>query len=321
MQALSKPNVRLHQTLALRDGRLLGFAEYGSPTAFPVLYFHGFPSSRLEGCGFGNIPQKHGIRLIVPDRPGFGLSSFQPHRRITDWPADVKALASHLGLSRFAILGCSGGGPYAVACAHALPSDMLSTVGVVAGAGPWTAGTQDVTLTRRLMAPIAMYWPAGLEALSNMLIRMLRYIVNTDFVTRRLDNWIDSMRREKKKEKGDEDEEEIKNSTRKSRERVIAMTLEAFAQGSAAMIQETQLLIQDWGFRFEDVTYEGIQIWHGTRDQNSPVRMIRYMAERLPRSILREFDEDHYTMGHHLEEILSELVPEAATKCGSKGPL
>ncbi|KAH8819023.1 hypothetical protein F5884DRAFT_759229 [Xylogone sp. PMI_703] len=64
-----------------------------------------------------------------------------------------------------------------------------------------------------------------------------------------------------------------------------------------------------------------IQIWYGTRDKNSPVRMIRYMAERLPRSILREFDEGHYTIGHHLEEILSELVPEAVTKCGSKRPL
>ncbi|RFU25448.1 hypothetical protein B7463_g10887, partial [Scytalidium lignicola] len=299
--------IRLHQTLALRDGRVLGYAEYGSPTDFPLLYFHGYPSSRLEGWGFGNIPQRHGFRLIVPDRPGFGLSSSQPQRRIMDWPADVKALTSHLSLSRFAILGCSGGGPYAVACAHSLPPDMLSAVGVLAGAGPWTAGTQDVTMPRRLLCLMATRWPAGLEVLSGTLINLFRGIVNTGPVTRWLDNWIDSMKRGK-------DNEEKNLSTKESRERLIVMTLEAFAQGTRGFVQETQLLTQDWGFRFEDVRYDKIRIWHGTRDKNSPVRMTRYMAEQLPRSVLREFDEDHYTIGHHIEEVISELIPETEAR-------
>ncbi|KAJ5481684.1 hypothetical protein N7475_000496 [Penicillium sp. IBT 31633x] len=76
-----------------------------------------------------------GIRVIAPERPGFGLSTVQPNRRIMGWPADIQALARHLSLSRFAILGGSGGGPYALACAQGLPQDMMSAVGVIAGAG------------------------------------------------------------------------------------------------------------------------------------------------------------------------------------------
>lgn len=85
-----------------------------------------------------DLPQRHGLGAIVPDRPGFGLSSFQPGRCVSDWPADVQYLVSHLGLSHLAVMGGSGGGPYGIACALYLPQ--LSGVGVFAGAPPWSAG-------------------------------------------------------------------------------------------------------------------------------------------------------------------------------------
>lgn len=78
--------------------------------------------------------------MIAPDRPGFGLSTFDARRRIADWPDDVRALAAHLGIARFAILGGSGGAPYALACARALPADMVSAVGLYAAAAPWREG-------------------------------------------------------------------------------------------------------------------------------------------------------------------------------------
>lgn len=127
---------RTRQTLILPDRRLLGFAEFGDPSGTPLVYFHGFPMSRLEGWSIDRMARRRRLRVIAPDRPGFGLSTFRDQRRITDWPVDVRALASHLGLERFAILGVSGGGPYAVACASALPREMLSAVGVVAGGPP-----------------------------------------------------------------------------------------------------------------------------------------------------------------------------------------
>ncbi|KAJ5108874.1 hypothetical protein N7456_005549 [Penicillium angulare] len=312
--ALSEP-VCLNQTLTLSDGRKLGYAEYGNPRDYPIFYFHGYPSSRLEGWGFGNSPQRHSYRLIVPDRPGFGLSSHQPRREILDWPADVQALATHLGLKRFAVLGCSGGGPYAIACAHSLPPHMLSGVAFLAGSPPWIAGTKDVTLSRRLLSSAAIHCPGILEMLLNRLFIGLRWMLESGPVTRWLDNWIDGMKRNKIKdwdEQQSEKQEEL--PTAEARRRVLRTSFEAFAQGSRAAVQEARLLSQDWGFKFEDVPYSGIRIWHGTKDTNAPIGMVRYMADRLPQPVFHELEENHYTMGHHLETVITDLMESEAEK-------
>lgn len=75
---------------------------------------------------------------------------------------------------------------------------------------------------------------------------------------------------------------------------------------SRGFVHEAQLPSSQYrGFRFEDIDYDTIQLWHGTQDKNAPVRMVRYMAERLPHSVLREFEDDgRFTIGNRLEEIL-----------------
>jgi pimeloyl-ACP methyl ester carboxylesterase len=119
---------RLNQKIRLRDGRNLGFAEYGIPKGIPIVYFHGWPSSRLEPYAGRDICAKMGVRLIAPDRPGFGLSDFQPRRTMVDFTNDVLELADNLDLQRFAALGVSGGGPYAAACAARIPGRMTATL-------------------------------------------------------------------------------------------------------------------------------------------------------------------------------------------------
>ena len=80
--------------------------------------------------GNEELLQEAGVRLIAVDRPGVGDSSFQPGRRLSDWPAEVCALADALGLERFSVLGYSGGGPYAAVCAAMLP-ERLQAAGMV----------------------------------------------------------------------------------------------------------------------------------------------------------------------------------------------
>ena len=99
------------------------------------------------------------IRAIVPDRPGYGLSDFQRHRRLLDWPADVEQLADHLGLERFAVLGVSGGGPHAAACAYAIPH-RLTRVGLVSSAAPLELAPLRTRLPiERLSNFTARYFP------------------------------------------------------------------------------------------------------------------------------------------------------------------
>ncbi|MBU2601745.1 MAG: alpha/beta hydrolase [Actinobacteria bacterium] len=96
-------------TLELSDGRTLGFADYGRPDAVPVMLFHGTPGSRVYGLDDDHLLDKFGVRVVCPERPGYGLSDPDPGRTIRDWAADVKELADHLGLGRLHLAGESGG--------------------------------------------------------------------------------------------------------------------------------------------------------------------------------------------------------------------
>ena len=287
------------QTFILPDNRTLGFAEYGSSTGYPLMWFHGFPSSRLEGKGLDKLALKHNIRVISPDRPSYGLSTIQPDRKIMHWPADVYALANHLGISRFAVLGGSGGGPYALACAYTLPKDMLSAVGILAGAPPWIAGTKDILLISRILARFSRTWPSGLLALSDIIVKAARHSFDNPRV-------MELMRRSLE-QKAKADEKDIPVEER--RMRLIRTLMEGFAQGSEVIVHESRLLTGDWGFTFEDIKYDPIQVWHGTRDINAPISNIRYMVNHLPHAVLKEYDESHFTIHNHMEEILLELMP------------
>jgi pimeloyl-ACP methyl ester carboxylesterase len=76
------------QTIRLRDGRRLGYAEWGDPGGRPLLYFHGWPGARVEGSLADEAAKARGVRLIAVDRPGMGLSDFQPRRTLVAWPDD-----------------------------------------------------------------------------------------------------------------------------------------------------------------------------------------------------------------------------------------
>ena len=90
------------RVLRLADGRRLGFAEYGASGGQPLLFFHGTPGARLVAGSAHRSALRLNVRLIAPERPGFGRSDFQAGRRILEWPDDVAALADALGLERFA---------------------------------------------------------------------------------------------------------------------------------------------------------------------------------------------------------------------------
>ncbi|KAL8966911.1 MAG: hypothetical protein Q9183_003158, partial [Haloplaca sp. 2 TL-2023] len=128
--------VQEEQSCKLQDGRNIGFAEYGNYSGTPMFALHGSPGSRYDALWLNNIARKHNIRIISPDRPGHGTSTFQKDRRLIDYPGDISQLAKHLGIARYHVLGHSGGGPYAIACAYGSPKEELLNVGVVAGMGP-----------------------------------------------------------------------------------------------------------------------------------------------------------------------------------------
>jgi pimeloyl-ACP methyl ester carboxylesterase len=151
----------------ITDGRSLAYTDLGSSTGPVVFYFHGAPGSRLDMAVFESAFQELGVRVVSADRPGYGGSSPKAGRRMEDWPVDVAALADHIGVDRFAVLGVSSGAPYAVACAALLP-DRVASVGVVCGAtdfawsGAWDGYPEHESVPMRIGDEVrAAEWCAG----------------------------------------------------------------------------------------------------------------------------------------------------------------
>lgn len=293
---------RINQTMLLPDGRTLGFAEYGSSSGRPVLYFHGFPSSRIEAKPIEKYASKHNIRVLSLDRPGYGLSTPQPNRTLLDWPADVAAFAKAMDIPKFDIMGTSGGGPFAVACAHSLPPNMLAGVGLFASGPPWAAGSHYMTRTRRVCCFLANKVPTLWKWILDATLAVSRWIAARGFVTRRVDAWLENINAAK-------NDPEARPVVQQREYLVDLIIGEPFRQGTGAMALETKLLSdRDWGFRLEDVTTK-VKIWHGTKDRNAPIEAIRYLTEKMPNAELTEFGEDtHYTMGTKIEQALEELM-------------
>ena len=119
------------QTVA-SAGRTVAFGVYGHSSGAPVVLFPGTPGSRFAGRMCQDWAEDAGCRLIVPDRPGFGGSPFQPGRRLVDHAGDVAAICEHLGIKQFAALGISGGTPFVLACASLMP-ERVTAGAIVSG--------------------------------------------------------------------------------------------------------------------------------------------------------------------------------------------
>ena len=285
------------KTVKLRDGRTLSYEVYGDPEGKPVLYFHGYPGSRLEPALVSKAATKYAARLIAIDRPGFGHSTFKPGRRILDWPDDVSGFADLLGLDRFAAMGVSGGGPYAAACAYRIP-ERLTQVAMVCGVGPFDApnATDGMMLTNRILFLVARY--------SQTLVRLLMLPM-----TRALRKDPERALEMLLKRLPEPDREAL------SREGVSAVfaagALEALRQGTRAAGLEGQLYSRSWGFRLEDVARE-VHLFQGELDVNVPPAMGRYQAQALPRCHPRFYaDEAHLSLVlNQADDILRALTAD-----------
>lgn len=123
------------QRATTSDGRTLAFCEWGDPSGTPVFSLHGTPGSRLSRHPDEEVYRRANARVITYDRPGYGESTRHPGRRVADVAQDVVTIADALSLGSFAVMGGSGGGPHALACAALLP-DRVTRCACIVGVAP-----------------------------------------------------------------------------------------------------------------------------------------------------------------------------------------
>jgi pimeloyl-ACP methyl ester carboxylesterase len=276
------------QYVRLHDGRALAYLDVGPRDAPPVMHFHGIPCSRLEALWEADSCHELGVRVICPDRPGYGLSDYLPDRSLLDWPADVTALADALGLGRFGVVGVSGGGPYALACAFAMP-DRLTGVCVVSGVG-------------RLDQEGALDGVAPIHRLAFGNVRTRPWIARSALGTSlALVKRVPSMMLKLQRCPAD------LMALRSARPEIASLSFmaESVHRGLKGPLRDAWILAGPWGFEPENVRAE-VHLWHGDVDPTVPPRHSLELEALLPHAHLRVCPgEGHLLFAGHLPDIMA----------------
>jgi pimeloyl-ACP methyl ester carboxylesterase len=283
-------------TLRLHDGRALGYVEVGKRDGFPIFYFHGHHSSRLELLLGTEMAIALGVRMIALDRPGIGRSDPKAGYQLLDWPDDVVEVANQLGIERFAIAAVSGGGAYGLACAYKIPH-RLTACGLICSIAPGQLITKEAPPRIR-----AMWWMGEhLPWLYRPSIRLLFATLGSDAAS------IDKRLNRSSRFVGKPDREVLQNAqTRRLLAQILA---ESTRQGAQGNLDEAVRFVRPWGFGVEEIACEKIFLWHGEQDHFVPVSLAHALAQALPHCTATFYpDEGHLsTPGNHREDILKTL--------------
>lgn len=277
-------------TFILKDSRKLGYAIYGDINGKPLFFLHGWPGCRLHAKPLNEIAKQLSVQIISIDRPGFGLSDYKENRTLLSFSDDLIELAGHLGIEKFPIIGVSGGGPYAAACAYKI-SDRITKVGIVVGLAPpyLPSMTNNIGFLNKLGWANYHKFPI-LITLTSILSWLDAKYSPIDFQSRMYSK-----------------EDRIK------RQRHFGKVIkegkkETFKKGYKAAAKDLELYTSNWGFDLSKIKVP-VYLWYGEADKNVSINMGNYYKKEIPGSVLKIYPNEGHTLQiTHAEEILSELV-------------
>ncbi len=281
-------------SIRLRDGRRFAYVEAGDLSGLPVFFIHGNPGSRYMRHPDDRLTHGLGVRLITPDRPGYGLSDFQPGRTLLDMPSDIEQLANLLGVGRFAVMGVSAGGPYVAACAYRL-GERLTGAAIISGAAPFNRSGAVEGVNRDYRTAYAMAtWPHWLlQPIMTLHDRSVR---------RRPDQALAAVMAHCSAA----DRAVLSDPLISSQ--IQGFRGEATRHGVQGMAREARLLTSPWGFPLEDIRIP-VHLWYWEGDSIVPSQMGRYLAARIPRVVSHFLPGGgHFSIYTHWKGILTPLA-------------
>ncbi len=277
-------------------GRQVAYDEYGDPTGRPVIFCHGWPSSRSMARITADAAIELGLRIISPDRPGISGSAFQENRTLLDWPVVLQALADHLGLEKFHVLGVSGGAPYAYATAWAMP-DRVIAVAVASGAPPIAALPDHSGLLQ------LHRWLLALHARQPKLVRGFFHLARP-FASMRSPVRLRPLLLRLLQPC---DADVLRDTV--AFEACFESSRQAWRTSAAGVMADAEIYAQPWGFPLEELRTP-VHLWHGTKDRTFAFRLAQDLAAQLPNGRLRLIENaGHYSLPiRHMRAILSHLT-------------
>lgn len=261
--------------MPVREGRVLGIAEFGPPTADQtILWFHGTPGARRQ------IPEAvrrlafdRGIRVIGMDRPGVGLSTAHLYGRLVEFTEDLEVALDRLGVERFSAVGLSGGAPYALAAAYAFP-ERVPTVGILSGVVPSGGEDGEAGGLVGLVARLKPMLPMLSEPVGSLLTGFIR--VARPVAPHALDLYA------RLAPPGDR----AVLAVPEHREMLLDDMLNSGRHGMRAAGYDAVLFTRAWGFSVRDVRSRVVW-WQGDDDNIVPLSHAEHIVPMLPRGELR----------------------------------
>lgn len=280
------------------DRAVVAFEEYGDPNGVPVIFCHGWPSSRIMARLTDEPARDLRIRIISPDRPGICGSSLQPERRLTDWPRVAERIVEHLGVGKFRMLAISGGAPYAYATAVGMPQ-RVQAIAIVGGAPPMAELVDHEGL-------LPLYrWMLTLHRSRPRLLRRLFHLARPVLSLRPPAQFRPLLLKMLMLRPCDA--ESLRDA--EAFEAIFESQRRAWRGSAEGVMADAQIYAQPWGFAIEDVRVP-VRLWHGKEDRAFSVRLAEEVAKRLPNCKARFVDgAGHYSLPiRHMHGILQDLI-------------
>jgi pimeloyl-ACP methyl ester carboxylesterase len=259
--------------MVVEGARLLAVEVTGAHDGVPVFLLHGTPGSRRGPKPLDKVLYNMGVRLVSYDRPGYGRSTRLAGRRVADAAKDIEIIADRLGLETFSVVGRSGGGPHALACAALLP-DRVRRAAVLVGLAPRDA--------------IGLDWYEGMgednvrkhaSAADDVISLVAEISERAELVSADPQALIDILRAEM----SDPDLRFTQSSL--YRGLLGDSYQEALREGPFGWIDDVLAFRHDWGFAVEHIRGP-VLLWHGAEDTFSPVNHSRWLADRIPQALV-----------------------------------
>lgn len=258
--------------VTLRSGRRIGVARYGDPYGVPVLAIHGAPACRTMFEAADAPARACGVHLIAFDRPGYGLTPLDYGATLQSRTDVFAELTVALGLDRFALLGISGGGPYAVALAARLGS-RITGLALVCPLGPVAdeasrSSPNPVHLSamqRGFFLDLPRH-PWVLRSNAEVVLRSFRFAPS--FFLSTVAHLLPEVDRV------------ILNRADVSSS-MVAMTLEATRHGILGAIADLEIFAEPWQVDYEKITAPA-RLWQGTADTIAPVGLALKLGTLIP---------------------------------------
>jgi pimeloyl-ACP methyl ester carboxylesterase len=274
--------------VALGDGRVMLVREYGDPQGRPMIALHGTPASRImyaAATSAGSL----GLRLIAPDRWGYGGTTAHPEPTLPAFAADIARLADALGVGRFSVLGVSGGGPYACALASLLP-ERVTTLALVAPVGP-IGGVDGLRLTpfHHFCFRMLPHMPGAVGLVFRAYRRGVQVMPDASVRIAALRSPPADLR--------------ILDNTQACG-RFIAMSVEGMRLGVRGPITDMRIFNKPWGLPLDAISAPS-RLWIGTADTNVPIDAALKLATAIPGcELVKLANEGHLWVAMNYDTVL-----------------